>query len=281
MKNRKLSSLLMFSILLFLFFTYGKSQNPVSLLPGTQNDSMVVHIKNKVACPFLVVLDPLKGFSADGQYRDTSVLFPNDTLRYLFSFPINSPDDTADLNLLDLFNFDITYGNPYRVAPDKDFEYTLPFPIGARYQIIQGFNGKKSHNYPRSRYAIDFNMQIGDTICAARQGIVVGVKEDSNKGGNSRKYQPYSNKVVIYHEDGTFAHYAHLKQDGALVELGERVEKGQPIALSGNTGFSSGPHLHFVVRIASEKGEVSIPIQFEGVNSKKLRKSHKMVKRKK
>jgi len=271
-----------FIVFLFLLIhTTSTAQSPVALFTEVQNDSFIVHMRNKVDCPFYVVLEPEKAFPEEGQFAAPFILRPRDSMACIYSFPITSSEDTTDLDLLALFQYNITYGDPKKVEADEDFQYTLPFPIGKKYQIIQGFNGRKSHNYPRSRYAIDFNMEIGDTICAARGGIVVGVRENYDKGGNSRKFQPYSNKVVIYHSDGTFSHYAHLKQNGALVDLGQRVEQGQPIALSGNTGYSSGPHLHFVVRIPTKEGEVSIPIRFEGVKSRKLRKSHKMVKRKK
>lgn len=269
----------LFTLLLFLSIQLN-AQSIVSLQPRNQGDSMIVHAENNLDCPVFIALTPTDSFPEGGQYQKKLVIPPKDTVKRLFYYPILSDKDTARLGVTRYFDFLLTYGDPYTVQPDKDFLYTLPFQVGKRYQIIQGFNGKKSHNYDRSRYALDFNMQIGDTICAARSGIVIGVKEDSNIGGNSRKYQQYSNKIVIYHEDGTVGHYAHLKQYGVFVELGDRVEKGQPIGLSGNTGYSGGPHLHFVVRIPTEEGEKAIPIKIEGVKDKKLQRSHKMVKRK-
>ncbi len=264
-----------------LFSIHLHAQSIVTLQPRNQGDSMIVHARNNLDCPVFVALTPTDSFPDGGQYQEKLVIPPNDTVARLFYYPILSDEDTTRLKVTRYFNFLLTYGDPYNLNPDEDFLYTLPFQVGKTYQIIQAFNGKKSHNYDRSRFALDFNMQIGDTICAARSGIVVGVKEDSNIGGNSRKYQAYSNKIVIYHEDGTVGHYAHLKQNGAFVKLGEQVEKGQAIGLSGNTGYSGGPHLHFVVRIPTEEGEKAIPIKIEGVKDKKLRKSHKMVKRKK
>ncbi len=275
------ASFLFLIITICLFVQLGFTQSTLTLLPRIEEDSMIVHIKNNVSCPMFVVLSPKEKDSWKGKYLPKFVIPAKDTLKNIFSYPILKPEDSIRTRAVDLFNFKITYGNPGGAKPDENFQYTLPFQKGLTYKIIQGFNGKFSHNYDRSRHAIDFNMNIGDTICAARRGIVVTAKEDSNKGGKTRKYQSFSNKIVIYHEDGTFAHYAHLVQNGVLVELGDTVEKGQAIGISGNTGFSSGPHLHFVVRIPTEEGEKSIPIQFENVKSKKLRRSGRMVTRKK
>ena len=65
----------------------------------------------------------------------------------------------------------------------------------------------------------------------------------------------YNNKILILHNDGTFADYSHLKYNGAVVKKGEVVKKGQLIGYSGETGFSSGPHLHFAVFINRLDGE--------------------------
>ena len=82
---------------------------------------------------------------------------------------------------------------------------------------------------------------------AARDGTVVAVRQDSDVGGTDEKYLNSSNYVVIRHSDGTFAEYLHLKHNGALVSVGDKVRTHQVLGLSGNTGHSSIPHLHFAV----------------------------------
>ena len=57
----------------------------------------------------------------------------------------------------------------------------------------------------------------------------------------------FNNKLIIYHSDGSFVEYTHIKKNGAIVNVGDTVKAGQEIALSGNTGWSTGPHLHLVV----------------------------------
>ena len=72
--------------------------------------------------------------------------------------------------------------------------------------------------------------------------------------------------VRVNHGDGTFADYVHLMQDGVIVENGMSVEQGDTIAHSGNSGFSSGPHLHFHVERYGTcnpiEGCISAPVNF-------------------
>ncbi|MDH3590140.1 MAG: M23 family metallopeptidase, partial [Gammaproteobacteria bacterium] len=77
----------------------------------------------------------------------------------------------------------------------------------------------------------------------------------------------YANFLVILHDDSTTGEYYHLKKDGALVAEGDRVEAGQLIALSGNTGHTTMPHLHFgVYRAASWGATESVPVRFNSSN---------------
>lgn len=130
------------------------------------------------------------------------------------------------------------------VADDTSYVYALPFPAGKKYRIIQGYFSRFTH---KERAALDFNMRRGDTISAARDGVVVRVKEDGTKGGLNKKYRSHGNNIVIQHPDGSRAGYWHLQHNGALVNMGDTVRKGQPIALSGKTGYAFVPHLHFLV----------------------------------
>src|SRR6185369_10417872 len=83
------------------------------------------------------------------------------------------------------------------------------------------------------------------------------------KGGASMKYDRYNNYVLIRHEDGTLGHYCHLKKGGSEVKVGDRINTGDLIAHSGNTGFSSGPHLHFCVfKTKNGRERESIPVTF-------------------
>jgi murein DD-endopeptidase MepM/ murein hydrolase activator NlpD len=164
-------------------------------------------------------------------------------------------------------------GNPNTVNPDTQYLYTLPVPSGSDYRILQGYNGRFSHYRDYNRYAIDFGMPVGDTIYAVRDGSVGYLFEDSSLGGNHEAYLKYANSIMIIHDDGTVAQYSHLQKDGVLVDLGQRVRAGQPIGISGETGFVSGAHLHFNLMKPTPKGLVSIPLDFEQHPGKTLIKN--------
>lgn len=156
-------------------------------------------------------------------------------------------------------------GDPLTVEPD-DFTYLFPFEHGTKFKLDQGFGGKFSHQ-SENYYALDFSMDIGTPIFAAREGVVIEVKEDSNRGGANSSYAKYANFVSVYHSDGTFASYVHLKLNGAIVNVGDKVKEGEIIGYSGNTGLSTGPHLHFSVNIPTVNGvRQSIPIKMRGLN---------------
>jgi len=146
---------------------------------------------------------------------------------------------------------------------DDSCVYHLPYAAGSRFKVTQGYNGSFSHK-GSNQYAIDWQMPEGTPVCAARGGVVVRVKDDSSIGGSSIKYDPYNNYVLIRHDDGTLGHYCHLTKGGVCVKPGERVEVGEKIALSGNTGFSSGAHLHFsVFKTKDGRERISIPVKFK------------------
>ena len=137
------------------------------------------------------------------------------------------------------------------------YRYPLPWR-GGPFRISQGANGQYSHFGPKSRYAMDIAMPEGTPIIAARGGVVV--KTENSQSG--RGTHPSGNFVRVLHSDGTMGVYLHLKQGSVRVREGQRVAVGSALALSGNTGNSSGPHLHFVVQRNTGMGLVSIPYQF-------------------
>jgi murein DD-endopeptidase MepM/ murein hydrolase activator NlpD len=149
-------------------------------------------------------------------------------------------------------------------ARPRDVEYGYPLQT-SELRIGQGFGGAFSHTDPQNRYAIDLAAAIGTTVVAARDGVVMQVESDFNQAGlNREKFGGRANFVRILHDDGTMAVYAHLKSGGALARVGQRVRRGQAIGLSGNTGFSGGPHLHFVVQVNRGMRLESIPFKMFG-----------------
>jgi murein DD-endopeptidase MepM/ murein hydrolase activator NlpD len=146
------------------------------------------------------------------------------------------------------------------IKDDSSYVYALPFESGKSFRVIQGYFSRFSH---KERAALDFNMNRGTKIMAAREGIIVRVKEDSDKGGLNKKYRPDGNNIVIQHTDGSRAGYWHLQKNGALVKVGDTVKKGQLIALSGKTGYAAIPHLHFLVWRNDKNGWQQVPTRFQ------------------
>lgn len=111
---------------------------------------------------------------------------------------------------------------------------------------IQGNNGVSTHT-GTLKYAVDFKLPVGTPILAVRGGTVAAAASHFKKGGLDSKLRPRANFVSVQHSDGSYARYFHLRHNGVLVARGDTVAAGDQIGLSGNTGFSSTPHLHFDV----------------------------------
>lgn len=153
-------------------------------------------------------------------------------------------------------------GNPS--ARPLDIEYALPLQQ-SQVRIEQGYEGRFSHADPENRYAVDFAAAIGTPVLAARDGLVMQIESDFDQAGlNLERFGGRANFVRVLHDDGTMALYAHLRIHGVLVRVGQRVRAGQRIGLSGNTGFTSGPHLHFAVQVNRGMRLESIPFRMRG-----------------
>ena len=152
-------------------------------------------------------------------------------------------------------------GSPLAVH-DSNAIYQPPFAKNIRFPIAQAFKGKFSHNDKQNKYAVDLTMPINTPIHAARSGVVMEVNNDYYKNGTKKAYKSKANSIRILHDDGSMAIYAHLALERAQVYPGLKVSVGQLIGYSGNTGFSTGPHLHFAVQVNKGMELVSIPFKF-------------------
>lgn len=140
--------------------------------------------------------------------------------------------------------------------------YLPPIAPNSSFQISQAFGGNFSHNDEQNKFAVDIVMPTGTPVHAARSGIVLEAEDDFYKGGTNKAYSSEANNIRILHDDGSMAIYAHLELEKAQVYPGLTVAAGQLIGYSGNTGFSSGPHLHFAVQINKGMELVSVPFTF-------------------
>lgn len=140
--------------------------------------------------------------------------------------------------------------------------YILPFPVGARYLCSQDYCFPNGGH--RNQLSYDFDMAVGDVVIAARRGTVIQTVDhfpDTGQGEGNHNY------IFILHPNGTLAFYAHLQQNGLLVTLNEEVQAGQPIAYSGNSGLTGGPHLHFgVYQYYPPREGDDVPVNFRNAD---------------
>lgn len=245
----------------------GLKAQPVSMQVSESGDSIFLDMINNIPGPILLDImlkDP--DFNGISFLTDT-VVAARDTLYKIVSAPKSVKVDTS-FRWRQFVKMSISLGDPAHSKHDDLFLYTLPFLTGRRYSIMQGWGGRFSHRSIESKYAIDFKMPVGDTVCAARGGVVLRAVQNYTKHGGP-EFRDKANQVVILHDDGTLGFYVHLDHQGALVSSGDHIQQGEPIGLSGFTGFTTKPHLHFVVREAPNN---AVPVYFKGYEGKKLRK---------
>jgi murein DD-endopeptidase MepM/ murein hydrolase activator NlpD len=229
------------------------------------NDQLEVSIGNPLLCPLRVWIqteqEDLKAiFDAANPY---TLPAQSDTL---FRIDLAGPTETKIV-------FASRLGDekgPVNIQP-----LALPFPKNRRYKIIQGVNSTPTHNSEYSRYAVDFGLQIGDTVTAAADGFVVGVIDQYEFGGEGPEWRPFSNFITLFHpQSGLFTQYVHLSKGGVFVELGEEVKEGQAIGLAGMTGQTNIEHLHFnvLVPVHSNRGVKSVLVNFTGYFTQDLKR---------
>jgi murein DD-endopeptidase MepM/ murein hydrolase activator NlpD len=232
-------------------------QKLVKITSGKKDDHTEFYIENLQFADVTVTIEmDLTNLSASDKLPYTATIAPRSKVK-MFSVTPGDPQRDSSWS----YTYYATWGN-LDVTHDDKYVYHLPYRPGEAFPVSQGFHGKYSHTGGDS-YSIDFKMPEGTPVLAAREGVVVGVKDDSDTGGSDKKFEWDANYVLIKHSDGTLGHYVHLQKDGAKVKIGQTVATGDVIALSGNTGHSTGPHLHFAVfRAQSGKQRETVPIKY-------------------
>jgi murein DD-endopeptidase MepM/ murein hydrolase activator NlpD len=161
------------------------------------------------------------------------------------------------------FDYGYVIGDP-AASHQPPGPYRAPFAPARSFTVSQAAPDSITHRDAGSRYAVDISMPVGTAVHTAREGLVINVAHRFFRGGTTQQVLDEANFVQVLHDDGTTAVYAHLQLDTVRVRPGQRVSRGEYIANSGNTGYSSGPHLHFVVlRNAGLRSE-SVPVSFAG-----------------
>ena len=228
-----------------------------------EDDSLKLKAKNKL----IIATEIIVRDRATNNELFSKLLKPLDSITVV-AYKLDTSDTVIAKRFNTNFKVGYYYGHKSLINPDTDYQYRLPFQQGKKYRVSQGFGGKSSHSKPTSFYAIDFQLDIGEPVHAAREGLVVQVIDWFTEHGD-KSFIKKANRIVVLHDDGTIASYVHLNYKGSFVTIGDRISKGQKIGVSGLTGFTSGPHLHFVVR---KERDLAIPVYFEGYPNKELKK---------
>jgi murein DD-endopeptidase MepM/ murein hydrolase activator NlpD len=122
--------------------------------------------------------------------------------------------------------------------------YILPFEAGNTFKLSQSYCPSNPNWGHYNWFAYDFDMPIGTPLIASRAGVVIAMRQNQRDGTRVCGEENY---VFILHDDGTVANYVHLTLNGVVVAVDQRVEQGDLIGYSGDSGCSAGPHLHLAV----------------------------------
>lgn len=253
-----------FAFILIIQAVAVMAQKNIKMYPERNGDSITYYADNLEIYPVSLVFrgqPEVNNMKKPELFKMTQVIPAKTTKMRIAYFVVNDNQKAWGVKKMPgYYSYigDITIKNY-----DKNYVYDLPFAKGKAFWIHQGYNGTFSHQNENS---LDFIMPEGTEILSSREGLVIDVVQKNNQGCPTRNCAPYGNYVSILHSDGTIAQYYHLQQNGAKVNIGDTVTKGQVIGLSGNTGWSSGPHLHFVTYLPSatdHKNRITVKTLFK------------------
>lgn len=229
------------------------------------DDGVRIIAVNTFHCPVQLVFEVVGARNVPRELIDHyNLVLPADSRTQVLAVPRPARGE-VDFQL----PYEFLPGDPRAVHSDG-VTYRAPFAISSTHVVSQAFPTRITHTTPGSEHAIDFALPEGTAVYAARAGVVFDIAYQSFSGGTSLADLPKANVVRIVHDDGTMAVYAHLSWNSIRVRPGQRVTRGAYLADSGNTGFSSGPHLHFAVQRNVGKRIVSVPVTFAGPADKAI-----------
>lgn len=235
---------LFFLLLLLTLFTQFAQQRKISVsYEKNSNDDYVFYAENNTSQRYTVVIyfNTLLGLNPDTKLPAVKIARQGRTRLFRLSKSgIGSPS----------FNWGWAYqkgtGNPKIV----DFTYALPVAPEKQTQAIE--LSSLNENYgdgerPEGFYAIGFTLEEQDTIFASRGGKVISIDQSNNVDGDNMTFSRTRNKIEIEHEDGTIGSYSIFKANSAMVEVGEEILMGDPLALAGGAQYTRGHQVRLQV----------------------------------
>ncbi len=229
-------------LLIAVFITlFCKAEQNIKIYYEKNDNGYNIYVDNNEFCPMSIKIKfSVENLKIEGGNNKIHIVKPRSKKQLLTVLKVLNKNKSYKFS----YNTISNYGNHNSNKYDKNYKYFLPFKQFNKFEIHQGYNGKFSH---QNENALDFTMPVNTELTAIREGIVIKVIDKNKKNCNKKKCIKYNNLIMIYHSDGTFAEYAHIKENGSEVNAGDKVLKGQLIGYSGNVGFSTGPHLHLIV----------------------------------
>ena len=242
---------------LLLYFSHVSAQKEIKIYAEETKEGFRIYADNPEFCPITIRVDfGLNNMKSEAGEHPSFLLKEKSSKTLLTTVSIINKYKASKF----VYTYTVSLGDDKQTEYDVDYDYFLPFEKGNSFGLHQGYNGTFSHQNENS---LDFKMPVDTPITAIRDGIVIKLVENNILVCPKLECAQYNNYVIIYHSDGTFAEYTHINRNGVLVNVGDKVTKGQVIASSGNTGFSSGPHLHLMVYLQRLKTRETIPTKFK------------------
>lgn len=258
------------SLILFVQFTLIFAQKPAKIYLEQKKDVVSYYVDNEDIYPISLSFPQqpeVVNMKIPEKFKLIQVIPPQSKKHRIAYFVIDNKKKGWKIDKIP--NYYTLIGDATLKTYDSDYIYDLPFQKGKSFKVYQGYNGTFSHQNENS---LDFVMPEGTEITAARDGKVIEAVQTNNKGCPTIDCANLANYVSILHSDGSIAQYYHLKQNGVKVNIGDIIKKGDVIALSGNTGWTNGPHLHFVCYLpdfTSPKQKNTIKTLFKTGNGSK------------
>lgn len=245
----------LFSILLTPFLS--SAQPKIEFNAQKTNSGFIIYVNNPEYCEVSVKMNfNLKNLSSSNGENFISIV-PKRAKQFLLT---ELYQENTFLGFGYSYDVVSTFGNINLTYYDSNFTYSLPFLKGNEFQVQQGYFGRFTHQKERS---LDIDMPIGTKVCAARKGIIISQIQNNNNHCPNISCVDYNNYIDILHEDGTISNYSHLKYNSCKFKVGDEVDEGEIIAESDETGYTSGPHLHFVVYLPAIENKKTIPTLFK------------------
>ncbi|SNR75384.1 M23 family metallopeptidase [Dokdonia pacifica] len=243
---------------LLIFLTINMyAKHDVKVYYERNDNGYTIYADNNEYCPVTIQLEfTVTNLSLKDPNNNLYVIQPRQKKQLVTQLTVTQKNKGYKLSYTSWTN----YGDATKNTYDHDYAYDLPYAKGQSFKVHQGYNGTFSHY---NKNALDFDMSIGSAIHAVRNGVVIKIVTQHHQNCGTKECKKYNNHIIIYHSDGTFAEYTHLKQNGVTVALGDIIKQGQLIGYSGNTGWSTGPHLHLEVFLQKMRKRETIQTKFK------------------